>query len=136
MIDAFYIFTKGGLLLWSTQLVKVKGNPIDRLIKEVLLEERIGETFASLAEYSLKWKLLNDMDMFLVVVYEGIVTMAYLEGLLADAAKAFLSHITELTNGAGLKFIKPPYTVDFDESCKKVLAKADKDLMSPSAPEQ
>lgn len=29
-------------------MVEVKGNPIDRLIKEVLLEERVGETFATL----------------------------------------------------------------------------------------
>ena len=132
----------GGLLLWSTQLVKVrldglcffalksfgpkvKGNPIDRLIKEVLLEdrlqhfqntsafklvqnskfifsqqERVGETFATLDScaqrfkhtswycssalqksfrYNLKWKLLNEMDLFFVVVYQGILQIAYLE---------------------------------------------------------
>lgn len=29
--------------------------------------------------YNLKWKLLNDMDLFFVVVYQGILQMAYLE---------------------------------------------------------
>jgi signal recognition particle receptor subunit alpha len=132
MIDAFYIFTKGGLLLWSTQLVKVKGDPIDRLIKEVLLEERVGETFTNIqvtdTTYSLKWKLLNDIDLFLVVVYTGIQTLAYLEGLLADAAKQFLSTVDEMTSGGGLSSLKPPYTVDFQSQWVKVLAKADKEL--------
>lgn len=123
MIDAFYIFTKGGLLLWSTQLVKVKGDPLDRLIKEVLLEERVGETFANLQSYSLKWKLLNELDLFFVVVYQGIKTMEYLEELLSDCSKAFLHQLNDL---GGLKGLKPPYGIEFDGSFKKVLAKADR----------
>lgn len=135
MIDAFYIFTKGGLLLWSTQLVKVKGDPIDKLIKEVLLEERIGETFVNLQSYSLKWKVLNDLDLFFVVVYQGIVTMAYLENLLESAAKAFLVHLHDGV-GSGLSALKPPYTVDFDADWRKVLQKADKDLKESKRPRQ
>eukprot|EP00439_Symbiodinium_sp_Y106_P020396 s1474_g2.t1 len=110
MIDAFYIFTKRGLLLWSTQLVKVKGNPLDRLIKEVLLEERVGETFANVDAYNLKWKLLNEMDLFFVVVYQGILQMAYLEGLLAMVAKEFVQHVSNsFGNGLTIKH------VDFDQ---------------------
>jgi len=93
MIDAFYIFTKGGLLLWSTQLVKLKGNPLDRLIKEVLLEERVGETSASVDSYSMKWKLLNELDLFFVVVYQGILQLSYLESLLERTANEFLGHV-------------------------------------------
>jgi len=134
MIDAFYIFTKGGLLLWSTQLVKVKGDPVDKLIKEVLLEERMGETFATIQSYSLKWLLKNDLDVFFVVVYQGILTLAYVEGLLADAAKAFLNHIPD--GREGLSALKSPYTVEFDNDWKKVLAKADKDLKESKRPRQ
>lgn len=123
MIDAFYIFTKGGLLLWSTQLVKVNGNPLDRLIKEVLLEERVGETNTTLDSYSLKWKLLNDMDIFFVVVYQGILQIAYLEGLLETAAKNFLTHIVD-DFGNGMKIKK----VDFDADFRKLLQKVDKDF--------
>merc|ERR1719511_124205 len=101
MIDAFYIFTKGGLLLWSTQLVKVRGSPLDRLIREVLLEERVGETSATLDSCNLKWKLLNEMDLFFVVVYQGILQMAYLESLLERAANQFLVHV-ESAFGNGL----------------------------------
>ncbi|CAJ1404016.1 unnamed protein product [Effrenium voratum] len=123
MIDAFYIFTKGGLLLWSTQLVKVKGNPLDRLIKEVLLEERVGETFATLDSYNLKWKLLNEMDLFFVVVYQGILQIAYLEGLLTMVAKEFVHH---LGNGFGAGMtIKH---VEFDQDFLRCRQKADKEL--------
>lgn len=124
MIDAFYIFTKGGLLLWSTQLVKVKGNPLDRLIKEVLLEERMGETTANMDSYSLKWKLLNEMDLFFVVVYQGILQIAYLEGLLERAAKEFLGHVgSAFGNGLTIKH------VDFDADFLKVRQKADRELL-------
>eukprot|EP00440_Ansanella_granifera_P071189 gb/GFBE01077261.1/.p1 GENE.gb/GFBE01077261.1/~~gb/GFBE01077261.1/.p1 ORF type:complete len:597 (+),score=182.70 gb/GFBE01077261.1/:1-1791(+) len=123
MIDAFYIFTKGGLLLWSTQLVKVKGNPLDRLIKEVLLEERVGETFATMDSYNLKWKLLNEMDIFFVVVYQGILQMAYLEGLLSLVAKEFLNHIgNAFGNGLNVKH------VDFEQEFLRCRQKADKEM--------
>lgn len=124
MIDAFYIFTKGGLLLWSSQFVKVKGNPLDRLIKEVLLEERVGETSANLDSYSLKWKLLNELDIFLVVVYQGILQIAYLESLLAMAAKEVLRYVADgFGNGLNIKHI------DFDADFLKIRQKADKELL-------
>lgn len=125
MIDAFYIFTKGGLLLWSTQLVKVKGDPVDKLIKEVLLEERVGETFANLESYSMKWRLLNEMDLFFVVVYQGILQIAYLESLLLSVSKEFLKHVTNgISNTLALS---PPYKVNFDDDFRKVLMKVDKE---------
>jgi len=118
MIDAFYIFTKGGLLLWSTQLVKVKGEPLDRLIKEVLIAERVGEPTANLDSYSLKWKILNEFDLFLVVVYQGILQIAYLEQLLSGVAKEFVSHIVDdFGNGMNLK------QVNFDADFQKVMLK-------------
>lgn len=126
MIDAFYIFTKGGLLLWSTQLVKIKGEPIDRLIKEALLEERLGENFCNLDPYNLKWKLVNEMDLFFVVVYQGILQITYLEGLLEAAAKEFMKSLTSLggfDNGMSIK------RVEFDAEFRKVLQKTDAALM-------
>ena len=39
MIDEFCIFNKGGAVLWSRKLNATKGNPVDDLIQNVLLEE-------------------------------------------------------------------------------------------------
>eukprot|EP00927_Polykrikos_kofoidii_P066348 TRINITY_DN61965_c0_g1_i1.p1 TRINITY_DN61965_c0_g1~~TRINITY_DN61965_c0_g1_i1.p1 ORF type:complete len:641 (+),score=158.33 TRINITY_DN61965_c0_g1_i1:101-1924(+) len=131
MIDAFYIFTKGGLLLWSTQLVKVKGDPLDRLIKEVLLEERVGETSANLDSYSLKWLLKNELDLFFVVVYQGVLQLTYLESLLTSAAKEFVNQVSDtLGNGMNIK------RVDFEASFRKVILKADKERMESRRPRQ
>mmetsp|Transcript_28302 Transcript_28302/g.85311 ORF Transcript_28302/g.85311 Transcript_28302/m.85311 type:complete len:608 (-) Transcript_28302:88-1911(-) len=125
MIDAFYIFTKGGLLLWSTQLVKVKGNPVDKLIKEVLLEERVGETTARKDDYNLKWKLINEMDLFFVVVYQGILQLAHLEGLLSSVAEKFLNHVAGgFGNGLNIKH------VDFDAAFMEVRRKVDKEALA------
>jgi len=120
MIDAFYIFAKGGLLLWSTQLVKIKGNPVDWLIKEILLEERVGETTAQKEEYKFQWKLLNEMDIFFVVVYQGILTVTHLDRLLELASKEFVNHVGD-TFGNGLNIKR----VDFDATFMEVRRKVD-----------
>mmetsp|Transcript_62908 Transcript_62908/g.99867 ORF Transcript_62908/g.99867 Transcript_62908/m.99867 type:complete len:611 (+) Transcript_62908:92-1924(+) len=123
MIDAIFIFTKGGLLLWSKMLVKIKGDPLDKLIKEKLLEEHVGESQATIDLYNVKWLLKSEFDMFFVAVYQGIVQMTYLDALLTDCAKVFLKKVS---NGVSLD-LRPPYTVDFDDEWKKVLEKADKE---------
>lgn len=119
MIDAFYIFAKGGLLLWSTQLVKIKGNPLDWLIKEVLLEERVGESTAKKEEYCFQWKLMNEMDLFFVVVYQGILNVTHLDRLLDLAAKEFLNQVGE-TYGNGLSIKHVDFNAAFMEVRRKV----------------
>lgn len=123
MIDAFYIFAKGGLLLWSTQLVKIKGNPVDWLIKEVLLEERVGETTAKKDDYGFQWKLVNEMDLFFVVVYQGIMSVTQLDRLLDLVAKGFLQHVSAtFGNGLNIKH------VDFDSTFLEVRRKWDTEM--------
>jgi len=125
MIDAFYIFTKGGLLLWNTQLVKVAGNPLDRLIREVLLEERMGESQHQCDSYKMSWKLENSLDLFFVVVYQSILPITYLEGLLTSASKEFIKTVDETMGGFGnglqVKHVK------FDEEFRRIREKVDKD---------
>jgi len=110
--------------LWSTQLVKLKGNPLDRLIKEVLLEERVGETSASVDSYSMKWKLLNELDLFFVVVYQGILQLSYLESLLERTANEFLGHVgSAFGNGMTIK------NVNFDADFLKIRQKCDREAL-------
>jgi len=110
--------------LWSTQLVKLKGNPLDRLIKEVLLEERVGETCASVYSYSMKWKLLNELDLFFVVVYQGILQLSYLESLLERTANEFLGHVgSAFGNGMTIK------NVNFDADFLKIRQKCDREAL-------
>jgi len=41
MLDHFAIFTSGGIVLWALSWAKLKGTPLNDLIKTVLLEVMI-----------------------------------------------------------------------------------------------
>jgi signal recognition particle receptor subunit alpha len=73
MLDAFYIFTKGGLVLFSYQLAALRGEPVDALVRGCLLEERgAQEGFAYTAPdgaaYALKWAFHNEAALVFVAV--------------------------------------------------------------------
>ena len=38
MIDQFAIMTKGGVVLWSQDFMPIRGQPVDGLIRNVLIE--------------------------------------------------------------------------------------------------
>ena len=64
MLDYFAIFTKGGALLWAFQLTALKGDPLNALVRECLLEDRSAErsyTYNTGAGggYTLKWSFNN-----------------------------------------------------------------------------
>lgn len=72
MLDAFSIFTKGGIVLWSFSLAALKGSPVDALIRSCLLEERAGESsYAYTSDntgYTLKWSFNNELELVFVAV--------------------------------------------------------------------
>jgi hypothetical protein len=72
MLDAFYIFTKGGLVLFSFLLAPLRGEPVEALIRTCLLEERAGDeafTYAAdAASYALKWAFHNEAALVFVAV--------------------------------------------------------------------
>ena len=55
-MDCFTVLHKGGTVLWKKELNTITGNPINELIKTVLLEERSSETVFKHSKYQLKWK--------------------------------------------------------------------------------
>ena len=87
MLDHISIFTKTGFILWSRTLCKLQGNPVEELIDTILLEEKGGEKCTTLGQYSLKWALLNDIDIVFVVVYSKLLTILYVDDLIANMKK-------------------------------------------------
>ena len=67
MLDSFTVMHKGGAVLWEKALTSIKGNPVNELIRTVLLEERSGETNARIDMHLLKWALVNEFDLIFVV---------------------------------------------------------------------
>lgn len=72
MLEAFIIFARGGIILFSWTAVALKGNPVDALVSNVLLEERSGKsdyTYTTGAtKYTLKWSFHNELELVFVAV--------------------------------------------------------------------
>jgi signal recognition particle receptor subunit alpha len=99
MIEQFTIFTKGGVVLWQKIFSSVRGQPINDLIRKVLLQERSGENLYSDDRYVLKWNYANEHDLVFVVVYEKNIPVTYAESLLESVKTAFCQRF-----GSNLKY--------------------------------
>ncbi len=89
MIDYFCIFTTTGLILWSKSFCELTGNPVNKMVKEMILAERSNEKQFTDGPYMLKWTLSNDLGLVFVVVYQRILQLMYTDDLLASVKRAF-----------------------------------------------
>jgi signal recognition particle receptor subunit alpha len=96
MIDYFTIFNKRGIVLFSQQFSKLKGNPIDKMIRDVLIEERSGENSFTSENYAMKWTFANEFDLIFVAVYQRILSLLYIDELLEIVKKKFCELFKEV----------------------------------------
>eukprot|EP01103_Thecamoeba_quadrilineata_P013220 TRINITY_DN3600_c0_g1_i1.p1 TRINITY_DN3600_c0_g1~~TRINITY_DN3600_c0_g1_i1.p1 ORF type:complete len:636 (+),score=152.31 TRINITY_DN3600_c0_g1_i1:25-1908(+) len=89
-VDNFTIFSKGGLVLWSHNEVDLVGNPINSLVKNILMEERGGENSYNIESYALKWVFANEFGIIFVAVYQRLLQMFYIDKLLELVKDRFL----------------------------------------------
>nr|GLL22246.1 signal recognition particle receptor subunit alpha-like [Ipomoea trifida]GMC75805.1 signal recognition particle receptor subunit alpha-like [Ipomoea batatas]GMD07738.1 signal recognition particle receptor subunit alpha-like [Ipomoea batatas] len=95
MLEQLFIFTRGGLILWTCKELgnALKGSPIDILIRSCLLEERSGSTSYNYdvpgAAYTLKWTFHNELGLVFVAVYQRILHLLYVDDLLMMVKKEF-----------------------------------------------
>ncbi|GJN30012.1 hypothetical protein PR202_gb18285 [Eleusine coracana subsp. coracana] len=93
MLEELLIFTRGGLILWSSCRAlggaALKGSPIDALIRSCLLEERSADASFSQDNYALKWTFHNDLGLVFVAVYQRMLHLLYVDDLLAAVRKEF-----------------------------------------------
>ncbi|RHZ79020.1 hypothetical protein Glove_152g39 [Diversispora epigaea] len=113
MLDFFTILTKGGIVLWSKTFARVTTYPVDDLIKEVLIEERAGETNYTKNSYNLKWTFANELDLIFVVAYQKILQLAYIEELLATVKKFFCDKFANFIRDTS-RLHKYAFDDDFD----------------------
>lgn len=67
MLDLFTILTKGGIVLWDRAFTPISGNPVNALIRDVLIEERAGTSSYTKDSYAFKWTFANELDLVFVV---------------------------------------------------------------------
>lgn len=104
MIDLFIIFTKTGLVLFTHQLspTAIKGNPVEGLIRTVLLEGRSNEKAYVQDPYAIKWTLANEFGLVFAAVYHKILAPLYVDDLLAQVVKSFTkAHGSQIVNATG-----------------------------------
>ena len=81
-MEAFIIFARGGIILFSWTAVALKGSPVDALVSNVLLEERSGKSdytyTAGATKYTLKWSFHNELGLVFVAVRAPLPLVASL----------------------------------------------------------
>lgn len=127
MFDRFAIFHKGGAVLWKKEVVPLKGDPINDLVKTVLLEERNADKTYKDDKYQVKWTTENEMGLVFVMVCTHAVSLLLVEQLLDSVKRAFL-RLFKASLGLGLPV--PSAKFDFDKDFARVVAKHEADVLA------
>jgi signal recognition particle receptor subunit alpha len=101
MIDDFTIFSRSGLVLWRKSFVKLRGDPLARLVLTVLLEDRAALPEMVCDGYTVRWVLANDAGLVFSLVFQTALPPAYGADLLysvkADFVRRFADRIADPT---------------------------------------
>ena len=127
MLDEFVIFSRKGLVIWKKTDSRVKGDPVDDLIRTVLLEERAGKSFHTVQNYALKWALDNKRQLVYVAIYQKSLPLAYVDELLARVPKAFVAYLEDGGGSSAWAEIEERAlcaTIDFGARYRKALVAA------------
>ncbi|CAI4228743.1 unnamed protein product [Auanema sp. JU1783] len=90
MIELFTIFGKGGIVLWCFQEgAQLFTESVNRLISDVLMQERGDVTQFKDNGMTIKFKLDNEFELVFLVVYQSIVQLSYTDKLINDVCQRF-----------------------------------------------
>ena len=118
MIDAVTIFTKGGLILWSLDLIPVDHSIIDGFIKECLVEKRNADLKYKYKDYEFRWLAVNRLSAFILVVFKGILETGYIDTMLGLLRSKLISKV-----GDNVSELSP---MNLSADFTKILEKCDK----------
>ena len=79
------IFGKGGRVVWSSNAKALKGEPLNRLVQTVLLEEKGQKQSCAIDSYRVEWRLVNEADVVIACLTEA--SYDFLAGDLLEATK-------------------------------------------------
>lgn len=119
MIDAVYVFSRGGLLLWSVELIPILPGTLDAFIKDCLLEHRSGENKFSTPEYEYRWVSVNRIGTTILVMYQGIIESTYMDALLGGLKNKVIQKLDQTA---------PLTPIDLSSDFPKILDKCDRAL--------
>jgi len=88
-IDQFTIFSRTGIVLWSLRMEALRGDPVNRLIGEVLLEDRASAKSWDYDTFTMKWALANTVDLIFVCVYQKQFKFTFIDTLIERVQRSF-----------------------------------------------
>ncbi|KAJ1354705.1 hypothetical protein KIN20_011706 [Parelaphostrongylus tenuis] len=89
MIELFSVFIKGGLGLWTFQEgTNCFVDAINAFIRDVLIQGRAVMEF-KFNEMTIRFKLDNEFELVLVVIYQSALQLSYTDKLLSDVHRKF-----------------------------------------------
>lgn len=119
MLDFFSIFSKGGIVLWYFQgTSQLFTQPINALIKSVILQERTGNSSFTHDALTLKYKLDNEFELVFVVGYQKILQLSYIDKFLTDIQMEFRNKYKDVLQNKANALV---CGFDFDETFNKML---------------
>jgi len=134
MLDYFAVFTRGGVVLWKKQWVpNLRGEPVERLVSEVLLEDRLGERVFVCGAYALRWALANEYGLVFVAAFQKMLGLAaFADELLELAKRKFLAVYREL--GARPDLPPASYAAPFTRKFNKLYERLELRTVEARAP--
>ncbi|CAM9174810.1 unnamed protein product [Ascophyllum nodosum] len=129
MLDHVSVFSKSGLVLWSRTMAKLKGNPIDDLVQNILLEEKGGSNMVVTEWYTLRWSLANELGLVVVALYQKSLQLHYVERLVDSIKRDIIQRF-----GPSLKDPAQASPVAYDRHFERLLKQAEAEKGSATTP--
>ncbi|KAF0690208.1 Aste57867_18399 [Aphanomyces stellatus] len=107
-------------------MCKLRGNPVDQLVKTVLLEERLGRKEFNYESYQMRWCLENKLQLVLVVVYQKVLQLLYVDELLERLKREAVAHFQDE--------IRTRSPITFDQTFDRILRDVESQHMKNKRP--
>ncbi|XP_952293.1 signal recognition particle receptor alpha subunit, putative [Theileria annulata] len=130
MIDSVALISRGGLVIWTFSpdpksnvfIPDNKCSNINKLIQNVILQEKGGDKYACLDGVHFRWNLINSIDSLLFIAYKGIQNTNVLVDLLDKCSKAIVTKLeTEYSIPNNVNWFLHPIEFNFDNDFKSLL---------------
>ncbi|GAB1224432.1 hypothetical protein ENUP19_0202G0004 [Entamoeba nuttalli] len=83
------IITTGGIVLFKWGQGKLRGEPINAVIKDHLLADRTGESKAIVENYMIRWLSDNETSTIILVVHVKTIKVDYIDLFIKEMMKKF-----------------------------------------------
>ncbi|XP_053991524.1 signal recognition particle receptor subunit alpha-like [Hylaeus volcanicus] len=102
MIDSIYVFTKGGVILWSKNITKnfsaTSLTIVNNLIQSVFLQEKFSTQGAyatyTINDFSVSCELLNSIQSVMICITSGTLERIFVHRFLEYFSKQFLENVS------------------------------------------